>query len=94
MSSGDLTALVTGANAGLGFETCKQLALADGSNSVTMIVLACRSEAKAKAAITELVKQTGVDAFHFSYVVMVSKLPSKSTDYLFLSLSLILNHLF
>lgn len=53
------SALVTGANSGLGFEAARQLAEL-GHES---IVLACRSEDKARQARAELVEATGVDPF-------------------------------
>lgn len=53
------TALVTGANSGLGFEAARQLA---GVGYET-VVLACRSEAKAAEARAQLVEATGVDPF-------------------------------
>ena len=53
------TALVTGANSGLGFEAAAQLAEA-GYASVT---LACRSEDKAATAATALAERTGRDVF-------------------------------
>lgn len=53
------TALVTGANAGLGFEAAAQLA-ADGWGQV---ILACRSVEKAEAARAQLVERTGKDPF-------------------------------
>ena len=57
--SSNRTALVTGANSGLGFEAARQLAeLGYGT-----VVLACRSRAKADAARAELVAATGVDPF-------------------------------
>jgi len=53
------SALVTGANSGLGFEAARQLAVL-GYRSV---VLACRSQAKADSARARLVASTGVDPF-------------------------------
>lgn len=53
------TALVTGANSGLGFEAAAQLA-ESGYGSVT---IACRSQAKADAARSELASRTGSDVF-------------------------------
>ncbi|MEM9134913.1 MAG: SDR family NAD(P)-dependent oxidoreductase [Actinomycetota bacterium] len=53
------TALVTGANSGLGFEAARQLA----DLGYESIVLACRTEAKARTARQELVEATGVDPF-------------------------------
>jgi NAD(P)-dependent dehydrogenase (short-subunit alcohol dehydrogenase family) len=53
------TALVTGANSGLGFETAAQLA----QNGYRRIVLACRTLDKAKEAGTALRKRTGMDVF-------------------------------
>ena len=53
------SALVTGANSGLGFEAARQLA----ELGYQSIVLACRTEAKADKARTELVTATGVDPF-------------------------------
>lgn len=62
MTDSDLSqgsALVTGANSGLGFEAARQLAdLGYGS-----VVLACRTQAKADKARAELVEATGVDPF-------------------------------
>jgi len=54
------TVLITGANAGLGFEAAKQLALQKG---VEKIYLACRNLAKAEVAKAELVSTTGKDIF-------------------------------
>lgn len=65
------TALVTGANSGLGFEAARQLA-ALGYRSV---VLACRSQDKADTARAELVEQTGVDPFS-TLVVDVAEIRS------------------
>ncbi len=53
------TALVTGANSGLGFEAARQLA----ELGYESIVLACRTEAKADTARRELVEATGLDPF-------------------------------
>ena len=53
------TALVTGANSGLGFEAARQLA----ELGYESIVLACRTEAKGDQARKELVELTGVDPF-------------------------------
>jgi NAD(P)-dependent dehydrogenase (short-subunit alcohol dehydrogenase family) len=52
--------LITGANAGLGKEVARQMALRDG---VERIYLACRNEAKARAAKQELEQQTGKHVF-------------------------------
>ena len=54
------TILITGANAGLGRESARQFALKD---SVKKIYLACRNEAKALAAKTELEAETGRSIF-------------------------------
>lgn len=52
--------IVTGGNAGIGKETCKQLLLKNGK-----VYLAARSESKAQTAIEELEKETGKRAiFH------------------------------
>jgi retinol dehydrogenase-12 len=52
--------IVTGANTGIGKETCKQLLLKNAK-----VYLAARSESKAQAALEELEKQTGKKAiFH------------------------------
>lgn len=55
-----VTALVTGANAGLGFETARQLAVDYGMDKV---YLACRNPARAQAAKEELEKITGKKIF-------------------------------
>ncbi|MEM7300129.1 MAG: SDR family NAD(P)-dependent oxidoreductase [Pseudomonadota bacterium] len=57
--------LITGANAGLGREAARQLAL---HNGVEQILLGCRNAAKAEAAKAALVKETGRDIF--SIVIM------------------------
>ena len=59
MNHADKTALVTGANAGVGFEAAAQLA-EDGWGKV---ILACRSVEKAEAARAQLVERTGKDPF-------------------------------
>lgn len=53
------SALVTGANSGLGFEAARQLA----ELGYASIVLACRTEAKANQARAQLVELTGKDPF-------------------------------
>ena len=59
MSDADRTALVTGANSGLGFEAAAQLA-DDGWGTV---ILACRTVDKAETARGQLVDRTGKDPF-------------------------------
>jgi NAD(P)-dependent dehydrogenase (short-subunit alcohol dehydrogenase family) len=59
MSKADKTALVTGANSGLGFEAEAQLAEAGWGK----VILACRSIEKAEAARAQLVERTGKDPF-------------------------------
>ena len=72
-----LTALVTGANSGIGFETSRMLA---DEESVSRIVLACRSEDKAQAAIKRLVQTTGRPPSTFSTVPLdTSSLNSVNT---------------
>jgi NAD(P)-dependent dehydrogenase (short-subunit alcohol dehydrogenase family) len=55
----DKTALVTGANSGLGFEAAAQLAEAGYSR----VILACRTLDKAEAAKEALAKRVGIDPF-------------------------------
>jgi NAD(P)-dependent dehydrogenase (short-subunit alcohol dehydrogenase family) len=52
--------LITGANAGIGKEVARQMALREG---VEKIYLACRNQAKAQAAKQELEQQTGKRIF-------------------------------
>lgn len=52
--------LITGANAGLGKESAKQLALQPG---IEKIYLGCRNPQKAEAAMQELVRETGKSIF-------------------------------
>ena len=59
MSKANKTALVTGANSGLGFEAAAQLADAGWGK----VILACRSVEKAEAARAKLVERTGKDPF-------------------------------
>ena len=59
MAPTNQTALVTGANSGLGFETSAQLANAGYGR----IILACRTEEKAATARDNLIKKTGQDVF-------------------------------
>ncbi|MBW2405489.1 MAG: SDR family NAD(P)-dependent oxidoreductase, partial [Deltaproteobacteria bacterium] len=53
------TALVTGANSGLGFEAAAQLAEAGYSR----VILACRTLDKAEAAKQALAERVGIDPF-------------------------------
>ena len=59
MSNTAKTALVTGANSGIGFEAAAQLA-EDGYGRV---ILACRTLEKADVAKTQLIQRTGRDVF-------------------------------
>jgi NAD(P)-dependent dehydrogenase (short-subunit alcohol dehydrogenase family) len=67
----DQTALVTGANSGVGFEAAAQLAEAGYGR----VILACRSLAKAEAAKQELAARLGMDPFE-TLVVDVSSIES------------------
>ncbi len=59
MEMSNKTALVTGANSGLGFEAAAQLAEAGWGR----VILACRSIEKAEAAKSKLTERTGKDPF-------------------------------
>lgn len=59
MENAHRTALVTGANAGLGLEAAGQLAEAGWGK----VILACRTLDKAEAARTQLIERTGRDPF-------------------------------
>lgn len=61
-----LTAMVTGANSGLGYEASRQLALSD---KVGHVVLMCRRQEAAEEAIVNLAEATGKPADHFSFVL-------------------------
>src|ERR1700691_6058809 len=52
--------LITGANAGLGKETARQLAL---KKETRKVILFCRNRARAEAAIKDLEEQTGKVVF-------------------------------
>ncbi len=67
--------LITGANAGLGKEVARQMALQDG---VEKIYLGCRNEAKAKAAKQDLEQATGKSIFEI-ILIDVSDLASVSS---------------
>jgi NAD(P)-dependent dehydrogenase (short-subunit alcohol dehydrogenase family) len=64
--------LITGANAGLGKECARQLALQDGTEK---IYLACRNEERAQAAKLELEDSTGKSVFEI-FLIDVSNLNS------------------
>lgn len=64
--------LITGANAGLGKESARQLAL---QNGIEKIYLGCRNEAKAKAAKLDLEQSTGKSIFEI-VLIDVSNLDS------------------
>lgn len=67
--------LITGANAGLGKESARQLALQEGMERV---YLGCRNEAKAKVAKAELEASTGKSIFDI-VILDVSKLDTVRT---------------
>ena len=71
MTHTNQSALVTGANSGLGFEAAAQLAEAGYSR----IILACRTEDKAAAAREQLIERTGKDVFE-TLAVDVSEIES------------------
>ena len=57
--------LITGANAGLGKDCARQLALLDG---VERVYLGCRNESKARAALRDLEETTGKSIFEIVQV--------------------------
>ena len=59
MNNNGKTALVTGANSGIGFETAAQLA----ENGFGKVILVTRNLAKGEAARTQLVERTGKNVF-------------------------------
>ncbi|KNC75950.1 hypothetical protein SARC_11536 [Sphaeroforma arctica JP610] len=61
------TVVVTGANVGLGLETCRQLA---EEPEVKKVILACRSETKAKDAIALLVGITKKTSDFFDVLIL------------------------
>ncbi|CAB9506750.1 Protochlorophyllide reductase A, chloroplastic [Seminavis robusta] len=65
--------LVTGANAGLGKECCRQLALLEG---IEKVYLGCRNEEKAKAAKSSLEESTGKMGVFDIVLMDVAKLDS------------------
>ena len=65
--SSDLVVVVTGANQGVGFDACRQFALAP---RVAKVVLTCRSPDKANRAIEALATATGKDKSLFDFVVL------------------------
>lgn len=58
--------LVTGGNSGLGYNTCRKLAL----QGVPHVILSCRSRAKGEAAVASLAEETKVGAGVFTFLVM------------------------
>eukprot|EP00614_Pseudopedinella_elastica_P011025 CAMPEP_0172596808 /NCGR_PEP_ID=MMETSP1068-20121228/16652_1 /TAXON_ID=35684 /ORGANISM="Pseudopedinella elastica, Strain CCMP716" /LENGTH=335 /DNA_ID=CAMNT_0013396003 /DNA_START=8 /DNA_END=1018 /DNA_ORIENTATION=+ len=65
--SSDLVVVVTGANQGVGFDACRQFALAP---RVAKVVLTFRSPDKANRAIEALATATGKDKSLFDFVVL------------------------
>ncbi|CAH0407413.1 unnamed protein product [Chilo suppressalis] len=59
--------IVTGGNCGLGLETAKDLA-----NRGARVILACRSVAKANAAVEKITKETGNTDVHFRQLDLTS----------------------
>ncbi|MBW3695169.1 SDR family NAD(P)-dependent oxidoreductase [Vibrio sp. T187] len=66
------TILITGANAGIGFEAARQLALQEG---VQKIYLGCRNASKAQDARNKLIEITGRDIFE---IIILDVSDSKS----------------
>ena len=65
------TALVTGANSGIGFEAAAQLA----EQGFNRVILACRTFEKAEVAKSKLIERSGTDVFD---VLTVELAESKS----------------
>jgi NAD(P)-dependent dehydrogenase (short-subunit alcohol dehydrogenase family) len=61
------TALVTGANAGLGYNSCRFLVT---KHNFKRVILACRNKARGETAIAKLVQETGNDASTFELLLM------------------------
>lgn len=59
--------IVTGANAGIGYETAKNLA-----ERGARVILACRNEARGTKARDEIINQTGNDDVHFRQMDLAS----------------------
>ena len=57
--------IVTGANTGIGLETCRELVRMGGT-----VVMACRSEARAKAAAESVIVSTGCQADRVPFIAL------------------------
>ena len=67
MDVGRGVCLVTGANSGIGYELCRQLARTEG---VTSVILACRSKARGEEAARKLAEACECAASMFSVLVL------------------------